>query len=61
VAPEITEALQLIRTADPMLARMSGSGATCFGVYRSPAGLERAREIVQAARPDWWVAGSVTI
>lgn len=58
--PKISEALELIRQADPMLARMSGSGATCFGVYRSLPGLERALARLEAARPDWWVAGATT-
>ena len=56
--PKITEALELIRQADPMLARMSGSGATCFGLYRSQAGLERALARLEAARPEWYLQGA---
>ena len=55
--PAISEALKLIRAADPMLARMSGSGATCFGIYRTRAGLDRARAKLEAARPGWYVQG----
>lgn len=58
--PKITEALELIRQADPMLARMSGSGATCFGVYRSQASLDRALAKLEAERPGWWCAGATT-
>jgi 4-diphosphocytidyl-2-C-methyl-D-erythritol kinase len=37
------------------MARMSGSGATCFGLYRdAPAAQEAARQI-QLAHPQWWV------
>lgn len=56
--PRITEALELIREADPMLARMSGSGATCFGVYRGQAGLDRALAKLEAERPAWYIAGA---
>lgn len=38
------------------LARMSGSGATCFGLFDSePAALEAAAAI-RLAEPGWWVA-----
>jgi len=56
--PKITEALELIRQADPMLARMSGSGATCFGVYRSQASLDRALAKLEAERPGWYLEGA---
>lgn len=56
--PAITEALELIRQADPMLARMSGSGATCFGVYRSQASLDRALAQLEAERPEWYLQGA---
>ena len=37
------------------LARMSGSGATCFGIFATP---EAARDAVsQLSRPGWWVWG----
>jgi 4-diphosphocytidyl-2-C-methyl-D-erythritol kinase len=43
--------------ADPgcLLARMSGSGATCFGLYADPAAAVRAASAL--ARPGWWCWG----
>ena len=38
-----------------LLARMSGSGATCFGLFASPA--EAARRAARLARPGWWCWG----
>ena len=38
------------------LARMSGSGATCFGIFRSDAQAKAAAELILAAQPKWWVA-----
>lgn len=59
--PVISEALELIRTADPMLARMSGSGATCFGIYRTRTSLDRACARLEAERPDWYVQASAIL
>ncbi|MBX9456720.1 MAG: 4-(cytidine 5'-diphospho)-2-C-methyl-D-erythritol kinase [Rhizobium sp.] len=58
IEPKISETLELIREADPMLARMSGSGATCFGIYRTQAGLDRALARLEAARPEWYLQGA---
>jgi 4-diphosphocytidyl-2-C-methyl-D-erythritol kinase len=38
------------------VARMSGSGATCFGLFASEAPARAAAAAVQQARPAWWVA-----
>jgi 4-diphosphocytidyl-2-C-methyl-D-erythritol kinase len=45
-------------TAQPgcMLARMSGSGATCFGLFADPLSANAAARALQAAQPGWWVA-----
>ena len=40
------------------LARMSGSGATCFGLFDDLAGAEGAAKKLAAARTDWWVRAS---
>ncbi len=37
------------------LARMSGSGATCFGWFDAPAAAAAAAAELGAARPDWWL------
>lgn len=38
------------------LARMSGSGATCFGLYDDPAAAAKAAAAIAKLRPGWWVA-----
>lgn len=52
VAPEIGSVLDALAGAS--LARMSGSGATCFGLYRSEAERDAAALRIAAARPRWW-------
>jgi 4-diphosphocytidyl-2-C-methyl-D-erythritol kinase len=39
-----------------LLARMSGSGATCFGLFADDDCCARAAEILKRARPGWWIA-----
>lgn len=40
------------------LARMSGSGATCFGLYATACDAAAAAAALQAAHPSWWVAAT---
>jgi 4-diphosphocytidyl-2-C-methyl-D-erythritol kinase len=52
----VGEALTAIgRRPDALLARMSGSGATCFGLFASGEGAQDAAAAITAERPDWWV------
>ena len=39
-----------------LLARMSGSGATCFALFANRTAAEAARAVVAAAEPWWWCA-----
>lgn len=56
--PEIADCLAALREAGARLARMSGSGATCFGIFDSAAGARAAGDRIRAARPGWWLAAS---
>jgi 4-diphosphocytidyl-2-C-methyl-D-erythritol kinase len=42
------------------LARMSGSGATCFALFADTAACEAAAATLRQAGPDWWIAPTVT-
>ena len=57
VAPAIAEGLAALAEASP-LARMSGSGATCFALHSDSASALRAADALRAAHPGWWVAAS---
>lgn len=57
VEPGIGAPLQALEAApECRLARMSGSGGTCFGIFACQSDAERAAAIIGDARPDWWVA-----
>ena len=59
IAPVIRDVLAaLARTGDPLIARMSGSGATCFGVYRTASDRALAAAAIRHAHPDWWTLES---
>ena len=55
VAPEVGAVLDaLAETTDCRLARMSGSGATCFGIFPDEAAARAAAQTIRTAFPDWW-------
>jgi 4-diphosphocytidyl-2-C-methyl-D-erythritol kinase len=55
LVPEIGAALELLRALpDCLLARMSGSGGTCWALFADDARLARAEAALAEARPGWW-------
>lgn len=57
LCPAIARVLDAIEaTPGILLARMSGSGATCFGLYVDRQAAQDGAAALRAARPDWWVA-----
>lgn len=52
---------QLAETQGCMLARMSGSGATVFGLFGSSGQAHQAAQVMRAAHPDHWVAAAPLI
>ncbi len=53
LVPEIDDVLHALADAD--LARMSGSGSTCFGLYDSHQQALAVASRIASAHPDWWV------
>ena len=57
LAPEIAAVLDALRRTDAcLIARMSGSGATCFAVYPDVAAARAGAGAVSSRCPEWWVA-----
>ena len=52
---------QLAETQGCMLARMSGSGATVFGLFGSSGQAHQAAQVMRATNPDHWVAAAPLI
>ena len=59
LAPPVAEALAAL-AAQPgcRLARMSGSGATCFGLFAAPAPALAAADALRRLTPESWVAAA---
>ncbi|MEH6833344.1 MULTISPECIES: 4-(cytidine 5'-diphospho)-2-C-methyl-D-erythritol kinase [Falsihalocynthiibacter] len=54
VQPVISRVLEAISQTGALLSRMSGSGATCFGVFPDSAAASKAAEKISEAYPTWW-------
>lgn len=57
--PEIGNVLTILEQQPAcLIARLSGSGATCFGLFESRGAAREAAAMIAAARPDWWVVAT---
>lgn len=60
VLPAIADLLVLIGTQRSCkLSRMSGSGATCFGLFSTYEAAEDAARAIQNNHPEWWVEPTI--
>jgi 4-diphosphocytidyl-2-C-methyl-D-erythritol kinase len=60
LAPVIADVLaQLAALEGCALARMSGSGATCFGLFGSGRAAAAAARMLRRKHPAWWVRATV--
>lgn len=59
IAPEIDDVLDRLSAARGVrLARMSGSGATCFALFNDRADCAAAAATLRMAEPGWWICES---
>jgi 4-diphosphocytidyl-2-C-methyl-D-erythritol kinase len=54
LCPVIADVLAELRESPAELVRMSGSGATCFALYRRHDVMREAAENLASHRPEWW-------
>ncbi|AMO71726.1 4-(cytidine 5'-diphospho)-2-C-methyl-D-erythritol kinase [Sphingorhabdus sp. M41] len=60
LVPILTDLLQLLENCQPIIARMSGSGATCFALFETMAEAEKAeRNCRQAMENVWTMTGKI--
>ncbi|RUT81383.1 4-(cytidine 5'-diphospho)-2-C-methyl-D-erythritol kinase, partial [Mesorhizobium sp. M7A.T.Ca.US.000.02.1.1] len=59
--PAIGRALSWLNKAGSGFSRMSGSGATCFGLFETGNVAKRAAAEIRGRQPDWFVAATRTI
>jgi 4-diphosphocytidyl-2-C-methyl-D-erythritol kinase len=59
LVPEIGTVLAALAGLDgARLARLSGSGPTCFALFATPRAALRAATLLAEREPDWWIAAS---
>jgi 4-diphosphocytidyl-2-C-methyl-D-erythritol kinase len=59
LVPEIREVLASLSGLDgARIARLSGSGATCFALFATGAEAKRGAAALSASHPSWWIAPS---
>lgn len=61
IQPPIGRALSLLNRAGSGFSRMSGSGATCFGLFETGNVAKRAAAEIRSREPDWFVAATRSI
>ena len=61
LAPAIDDVIAALSDTNAQLARMSGSGATCFALYPSQEALASAAAAIRVAHPRWWCLESVLV
>jgi 4-diphosphocytidyl-2-C-methyl-D-erythritol kinase len=54
LCPQIASVLAALNGTEPFLARMSGSGATCFALYENDAARDEAAGKIATDHSDWW-------
>jgi len=61
MVPEIATCIEALTDAGARIARMSGSGATCFGLFETSSAAERAQTVIAKQHPNWWVDSGHTL
>lgn len=59
--PAIGGVLSALRDEGALVARMSGSGATCFGVFKSAQAAAEAEFAISSEYPGWFVKATSTM
>ena len=60
LAPVVSDVLAVLGAARGCrLARMSGSGATCFGLFTDCRAVARARQAIAKVHPGWWAKATM--
>jgi len=56
---KITEVInEISQTEDVLISRMSGSGATCFGLYKTKESCQKAAKKIKDSHKKWWIVDS---
>lgn len=61
VLPAVSECRSALSDSGALIARMSGSGATCFGIYGDGQKAADAADTIRSTHPTWYVCATSTL
>ncbi|MDC9808121.1 4-(cytidine 5'-diphospho)-2-C-methyl-D-erythritol kinase [Rhizobium binxianense] len=61
LVPEISAISAMLQARGALLTRMSGSGATCFGIFATMAAAQEAVAALHGEQPDWYFQATETV
>ncbi|MEO0356835.1 MAG: 4-(cytidine 5'-diphospho)-2-C-methyl-D-erythritol kinase [Pseudomonadota bacterium] len=56
LCPVVQDVLDALDASGADVTRMSGSGATCFGLFKNPAEAASACDALKARHRNWWIS-----
>lgn len=61
IAPQLSDVLYALDESGSLFSRMSGSGATCFGIFKNLKEAQKAACFIKSVNPHWFVKPIVTV
>lgn len=61
LCPDIDQVISELDNSGARMSRMSGSGATCFGIFEDRIAAHNAVRNVRNSHPNWWVRATQTV
>ncbi|WP_175869200.1 4-(cytidine 5'-diphospho)-2-C-methyl-D-erythritol kinase [Bartonella gabonensis] len=61
MAPQLTQVLSILDECGSLFSRMSGTGATCFGIFKNQQAAQQAALFIKSMHPNWFVKPIMTL
>lgn len=61
IAPQLQEVLSTLDECGSLFSRMSGTGATCFGIFKDKQAAQKAALFIKSIHPSWFVQPIMTL
>ncbi|MBB4077005.1 4-diphosphocytidyl-2-C-methyl-D-erythritol kinase [Bartonella fuyuanensis] len=61
MVPQLAEVLSILDECGSLFSRMSGAGATCFGIFKNQQAAQQAALFIKLMHPNWFVKSIITL
>ncbi|WP_273789572.1 4-(cytidine 5'-diphospho)-2-C-methyl-D-erythritol kinase [Bartonella sp. ML70XJBT] len=61
IAPQLAKVLSILDECGSLFSRMSGTGATCFGIFKNQQAAQQAALLIKSMHPNWFVKPIMTL